>query len=310
MRFLYVDRILQCELGKSILGYKNVTRNEALFYWLPNGQRVLSPAVVSESMAQLGAWLSIVSSDFMKRPVLLADEMTTYFRPVHSGECLRLEVEVLGTDGDVIVTKGSAKVGDELVAESKCTRGYLLDIDEFHDREQCQRDFRRLFTQGSSSQQSSFPVIPEFVPIPPLAGSYSFESLRYLDGIISHKAFDEVQSVKQIASSESYFAEHFPRRPVVPGVMLLSFVGETCQYLLKENIRGPLRSAALVPKFIRNVRFRKFVEPGDCCFIKVKVKEGNPRLDQELIVVSVTMMSQSHRVMQAEMGFMTMYTRS
>ena len=76
MTFQYVDRILNLEKAKSIRGLKNVTRSESFFYLLPDGRRILSHAVVSESLAQLGSWLNMVTSDFKQRPVLLGDDKT------------------------------------------------------------------------------------------------------------------------------------------------------------------------------------------------------------------------------------------
>jgi len=78
--FLFVDRIFSIEPGKSIHAMKNATRNEGFYYWMPNGKRVLSPAVITEALAQAGAWLKMATFDFKKRPVLLADDITTLSR--------------------------------------------------------------------------------------------------------------------------------------------------------------------------------------------------------------------------------------
>src|SRR5687768_6424137 len=95
MSFHFVDRIDEFVPRRMIRGVKNVTRNEGLFYWLPNGQRVLSPAVVTEALCQLGGWLKMASTDFQRRPVLLGDELSTYHGVVEAGDQLELYVETV-----------------------------------------------------------------------------------------------------------------------------------------------------------------------------------------------------------------------
>ena len=90
----------------------------------------------------------------------------------------------------------------------------------------------------------------------------------------------------------------------------MTFVGEVCQYLLKETIEAPLRSKALVPTFIQNVRFRKFVEPGDQAIMKADVIEGDLTKDGSDILVRAQIYANDNRVMQAEMGFRTMFAES
>src|SRR5690606_7695108 len=124
MAFHFVDRIYEYEPYKRIRGLKNVTRNENFFYWLPDGRRVLSPAVITEALCQLGGWLKIVSTDFQRRPVLLADEKTDYLGMVEAGDQIDLEVEVLDFGDDVVVTRGSASVQGEEVLVGHCFRGY------------------------------------------------------------------------------------------------------------------------------------------------------------------------------------------
>src|SRR4051794_8829987 len=110
MAFHYVDRIYEYEPFKKIRGLKNVTRNEPFFYWLPSGQRVLSPAVITEALCQLGGWLKMASTNFERRPVLLADEKSEYLGMVEAGTQVDLSVEVLDFGDDVVVTKGVASV--------------------------------------------------------------------------------------------------------------------------------------------------------------------------------------------------------
>lgn len=303
MQFHFVDRIYEIVPQKSITGLKNVTRNEGFFYWLPNGDRVLSPAVVTEALCQLGGWLKIKNSNFEKRPVLLADELTEYIGMVHAGDQIELKVEILEINDDVVITKGIASVGGKPVLIGHQCRGYLLPLEDFDDTEKVKRQFENLYKPNLSFQATN----NEAYQLKAIAGASTFESLRYIDGIIEHIPRKKIRSFKNIAACEPYFSSHFPRKPCVPGVILLTFLGETCQYLVRDSINSPIREKALIPTFIKNVRFRKFVEPGDQCLLECTLLEGDLSKDDQNVTIRSAIFCNSQRVMQAEMGFKTMF---
>lgn len=304
MAFHYVDRIYEYEPFKKIRGLKNVTRNEPFFYWLPSGQRVLSPAVITEALCQLGGWLKMASTNFERRPVLLADEKSEYLGMVEAGTQVDLEVEVLDFGDDVVVTKGTASVEGVPVLVGHCCRGYMLPVQDFDDPQRVKKHFQALYR-------------PEFKDAPRLrntqgqklkaiAGAQTWEALRFIDGIVEHKPYEKVVGFKNFAACEPYFESHFPYKPCVPGVLLVTCMGEICQYLIKDRLDMPVRQRALIPTFIQNVRFRKFVEPGDQCTLEAKLIAGDAAQHGSDIVVKATISANGMRVMQAEMGFMTM----
>lgn len=300
MTFRFVDRILSLEPGRHATGIKNVGRCESFFYWLPDGQRGLSPAVISEALAQLGGWLIMASTDFKKRGVPILDEESIYNGFVFSDACLQLRVEILELGDDTVVSRGEATVDGKSVVVSSCCRGYLLPIEEFSDPAQNRLELQALFSKKGPPEP-----LPTKSPLRPHAGISVMESQSCLDGLVHHTPYQKVVSVKNVTSCEPFFIDHFPRKPVVPGVMLMTFMGETCQYLLRDHASSPLRARALIPAYVRNVRFRKFVEPGDQLIMTAEVKSGDPRRNQEAISVHVSMQANGTRVLQAEMGFVT-----
>lgn len=304
MSFHFVDRIYQIEPRVSIRGLKNVTRNENFFYWLPNGDRVISPAVITEALCQLGGWLKMVSTDFQKRAVLLADEKTEYLGLVRAGDQVDLEVDVLDFDDDVVVTRGKAFVNGQVVVDAHCCRGYLLPIEEFDDPVKLRRQYSLLYKPEFASVSRVGATARQ---LPALAGARTFDSNRFVDGIVEHIPFKKVVAYKNVAACESYFSTHFPNMPCVPGVLLLSFMGEACQFLVKPDIDMPIRQRALVPTFIENVRFRKFVEPGDQCTLHAEIIEGDPSVANSDIVVRVIIMANDNRALMARMGFRTIF---
>jgi 3-hydroxymyristoyl/3-hydroxydecanoyl-(acyl carrier protein) dehydratase len=303
MVFKYIDKITALEPMKFAKGVKALSRDEKFFYWLPDGRRGISPAVVAESLAQLGGWLIMASSDFKKRAVPVLDEFTEYPSYLEGPASIDLSVEMLSWDGDVVVTRGEAKVGDVCLLRSVQCRGFMLPIEEFCDPEQVQKEFKSIVRPEHNVPLELYQAVTS---LRPNAGSTSIDNLRFLDAIIHHSYGEKVVSLKNIAACEEYFVEHFPRKPVVPGVMLSTFVGETCQYLIKKTLQDPLRATALVPTYTRQIRFRKFVEPGDQCLVTVERVSGDISQNDADIVTKVTIQANNNRVMQGEMGFKTM----
>ncbi len=293
MSFYYVDRIFEIS-PQSIRGLKNITHNESFFYQLPNGDTVISPAVITEALAQLGAWLQIHNADFKMRPVLLSDELTEYRRFVRPGEQLDLRVKLIGSDDEVLSSYGEAYVGQELVAVSHHCRGYLLAMEDFEDSDAARARFQQIYrpeerpTVGAQGFMSLSRVMPQ--------------PASFVDGIVKCEAGRSVIGFKNFALSEQYFATHFPRKPVVPGVLLMTLIGELAQ-ALPPNEED---SIALLPTFMRNVRFRKFVEPGDQVLVDLQVLHGRADVDDSDVLVRAQMHANGQRVMTGEVGFRTM----
>lgn len=304
MSFHFVDRILEFEPRRSIRGIKNVTRNESLFYWLPDGRRVLSPAVVTEALCQLGGWLKMASTDFKRRPVLLGDELSTYEGVAEAGDQIDLYVETIDFGDDVVVTKGHASIDGRTILTGREARGFLLPLADFDDPEKVRRQFQALYRPDLKNVPRVGAGATRFKSI---AGPGVFEALRLVDGIVEHQPYKKVVGFKNFSACEPYFATHFPLKPCVPGVMLLTFMGEVCQYLVKEDIEAPVRGRAVLPTFNRSVRFRKFVEPGDQIVLEAVVVSGDASIPNSDIVVKATIMANGTRVMQAELGFKTMF---
>ena len=59
--FLLIDRVVEIELGKSIVAYKNVTVNEPFFQGHFPGQPVMPGVLILEAMAQAGGFLVLNS---------------------------------------------------------------------------------------------------------------------------------------------------------------------------------------------------------------------------------------------------------
>ena len=119
--FLLVDRILEVETGKRIVGYKNVTVNEPFFTGHFPGYPVMPGVLIIEAMAQVAAILAYASSDDSVRSKVtyfVGIDNARFRKPVVPGDQLRLELEAVGCKRGIWNFTGKAQVAGKLVAEA------------------------------------------------------------------------------------------------------------------------------------------------------------------------------------------------
>ncbi len=115
--FLFVDRILDLEPDRRVVGVKNVTGNEPFFAGHFPGRPVMPGVLIVEALAQTAGVLMGDESGLI--PMFMGIDKTRFRRPVTPGDQLRLEVEVLRRRRNVFRMTGRAYVGDNLVAEAE-----------------------------------------------------------------------------------------------------------------------------------------------------------------------------------------------
>ena len=118
--FLLVDRIVEIEPGKRIVGIKNVTINEQFFVGHFPGAPVMPAVLIIESMAQVSGVL--IYKDLPEREKKLifftGIESARFRRPVVPGDQLRIEMELLRRRNNFGKMNGKALVDGKLVAEA------------------------------------------------------------------------------------------------------------------------------------------------------------------------------------------------
>ncbi|WP_032496375.1 3-hydroxyacyl-ACP dehydratase FabZ [Hydrogenivirga sp. 128-5-R1-1] len=118
---LLVDRIVEYEEGKRIVGIKNVSVNEPVFQGHFPGFPLFPGVYVLEAMAQVGGILMIKSLNLEigKYAIVFAGiDGARFKRPVFPGDQIRMELEAISLKKTLSKMKGVATVDGQVVTEA------------------------------------------------------------------------------------------------------------------------------------------------------------------------------------------------
>jgi UDP-3-O-[3-hydroxymyristoyl] N-acetylglucosamine deacetylase / 3-hydroxyacyl-[acyl-carrier-protein] dehydratase len=117
--FLLVDRILEYEEGKRVVGLKNVTINEPFFQGHFPGHAIMPGVLIIEAMAQVGGMLLMATSHQGDKVVYFTSlDNVKWRKPVRPGDQLIFELDVVQIRGVMCKMRGVAKVDGNVVAEA------------------------------------------------------------------------------------------------------------------------------------------------------------------------------------------------
>jgi UDP-3-O-[3-hydroxymyristoyl] N-acetylglucosamine deacetylase/3-hydroxyacyl-[acyl-carrier-protein] dehydratase len=119
--FLLVDRIIELEEGKRIVGIKNVTINEPFFQGHFPGLPVMPGVLIIEAMAQVGGVLLMRGLKDRASKVVYFTSVNNvkWRRPVKPGDQLRFELDLMQVRGTMAKMSGIARVDGEVVCEAE-----------------------------------------------------------------------------------------------------------------------------------------------------------------------------------------------
>lgn len=121
-----------------------------------------------------------------------------------------------------------------------------------------------------------------------------------IDRITSWKVGESGEAVKNIVISDGFFRDHFPRRPVMPGVLMLEGMAQLTGLLLEAGLRdrhGREARAALVR--VERAKFRGMALPGDTVVYRTTVQS----LDETEGKAAVEAWRAEERIVEAAMTF-------
>ena len=125
---LLVDRITSLIPNHSVKGLKNVTANEPCFQGHFPGQPIFPGVLILEGMAQTGGCMAFCSIPEMIGEKLIyfaGIDKARFRKPVIPGDQIEYRLELLRHKRMVMVMKGQAFVGDQLVTEAELMASFV-----------------------------------------------------------------------------------------------------------------------------------------------------------------------------------------
>ena len=91
-----------------------------------------------------------------------------------------------------------------------------------------------------------------------------------VDRIVDFVPHESAVGLKNVSFNEPHFQGHFPRMPVMPGVLIVEAMAQTSAILVVQSLGKEAEGKLVYFMTIDNARFRKPVTPGDSMYIHVK----------------------------------------
>jgi 3-hydroxyacyl-[acyl-carrier-protein] dehydratase len=91
-----------------------------------------------------------------------------------------------------------------------------------------------------------------------------------VDRIVDFVPDQSAIGLKNVTFNEPHFQGHFPRMPVMPGVLIIEAMAQTSAILVVETLGKAAEGKLVYFMTIDNARFRKPVVPGDTMMIHVR----------------------------------------
>lgn len=240
--FSFVDRITRCS-GRHIEGEYKVPASASRF----------PASLMAEAVGQLAAWCAMAELDFAWRPVAGLAAETRYHRIAEPGQTLTLEADLARCDAEAVAYSGRAFIDGTCALELVDCVGPMLPMGEFDAPDAMRADFGTLSSAGAAPGRFGGVPVPQFEPLEHEVG-------RRLRARLQVPGQDEV----------SYFADHFPRRPVFPGTLLLDAMATLSAEVAGEAMPGQTAST-LMPSRVSNVKIRSFTIPGTALELEIEL---------------------------------------
>lgn len=94
----------------------------------------------------------------------------------------------------------------------------------------------------------------------------------FIDRITGWQVGHSAEAIKNVALSEDFFDDHFPRRPVMPGVLMIEGMAQLAGLLLEASLKQKHgQDAKAVLSVLERTKFREPVRPGDTLTYRAQV---------------------------------------
>ena len=89
---------------------------------------------------------------------------------------------------------------------------------------------------------------------------------------------EKITGIKNVTVNEPFFQGHFPEYPIMPGVLIIEALAQTCGVLVGKRVENKGKLAYFAS--INNAKFRKPVFPGDTLILEIVVTKHRPKIVQ------------------------------
>jgi 3-hydroxyacyl-[acyl-carrier-protein] dehydratase len=90
-----------------------------------------------------------------------------------------------------------------------------------------------------------------------------------LDRVLTVEPGTSITAIKTVSLAEEYLADHFPRFPVLPGVLMLEAMTQAAAWTIR--LGEDFAHSMVVLRAARNVKYGDFVEPGRVLTVTAQV---------------------------------------
>ncbi len=96
-----------------------------------------------------------------------------------------------------------------------------------------------------------------------------------VDRVVEFEADKRIKAIKNVTINEPFFMGHFPKRPVMPGVMMLEALAQAAALLSFHSLGTPPDENTVVYFVgIDGGRFKRVVEPGDQLVLEASLERA------------------------------------
>jgi 3-hydroxyacyl-[acyl-carrier-protein] dehydratase len=96
-----------------------------------------------------------------------------------------------------------------------------------------------------------------------------------IDRIESLEPQKQIRALKNVSLAEEYLADHFPKFPVLPGVLMLEAMTQASAWLIRAS--EDFAHSIVVLKEARNVKYANFLAPGETLTVTAEIIKHDER---------------------------------
>ncbi len=293
MNFLFVDRIIHLEPGKSVRGIKHVTADDTYLTIGRNGNSALMSSIIGEALGQLGAWNVMQTVNFTARPVAGCVSGVTIYDDAYLGDTIFLETIIDSLDDKAVEYHSVAKVRDKIILTIDHALGPMLPMQDFIDPALAKKQFQQINRPGDFAElplplnqhlsakdywikkechprESGDPGIFANTLDSRVRGND--DAVVNYDHILDWQSGKKIIAQKNISGLAPYFVDHFPNKPVLPLTMLLSSHINLARQFIAEMLPAETARQFHLQSF-RRVKMSDFVQPGDVLITTMTLKQ-------------------------------------